>query len=67
MSKELKSSNKMADDYKANGDPLEVRQVRLGGAPPSLSVEARLAVRNWASKEGSSCAVKVDGEAVRKG
>jgi len=33
-----------------NDDPLGIRKVSLCGAPPSLQVEAKIAVKQWASQ-----------------
>ena len=35
-----------------NDDPLGLRKVVLGGAPPSLEVEAEIALRQWKIKSG---------------
>jgi len=35
-----------------NDDPLGLRKIVLGGAPPSLEVEAEIALRQWAIEDG---------------
>lgn len=37
-----------------NSDPLGIKDITLGGAPPSLSVEAQIASRQWNSQNGNS-------------
>ena len=37
----------------SNEDPLGIKNVRLGGAGPSLKVEAEIVFRQWASQNGN--------------
>ena len=43
----------------SNDDPLGIKKITLGGDPPSLQVEARIATRQWANRNGSADQGKV--------
>jgi hypothetical protein len=57
----IMDENKSTDSGKSasfsNSDPLGIKYITLGGAPPSLSVEAQIASRQWNSQNGN-CADK---------
>ncbi len=45
--------------FLSNDDPLGIKKITLGGDPPSLQVEARIATRQWANRSGSTDQRKV--------
>jgi len=43
-----------------NSDPLGIKNITLGGAPPSLYVEAKIAERQCEKKNGTKCPKEPD-------
>ncbi len=64
--KESKSNRPVAPLRFSNSDPLGINNISLGGAPPSLKVEAQIAARQYYAKNGSAKKTKVDDQSKKK-
>lgn len=49
-----KTTNRERTLLLSSTDPLGIKEVTLGGGSPSLQVEARIAVRQWATQNGTT-------------
>ena len=57
---EIKKVDHQASFILPNADPLGIRKVSLPGSPPSLQIEAEIAVRQWASQNGTKSKGHID-------
>ena len=64
---ESESNRPVAPLRFSNSDPLGINGVTLGGAPPSLRVEAEIAVRQYHAKNGSIKKINIDDPSQKKG